>query len=88
MQTEGVREHPFFSQTAFLVGGFPYEKDVWESSAITNRLSRVSCASGTRIAPFYAPLRSALLVVCHWQTAPEPAGENARRGMSDKVANR
>ena len=48
----------------------------------------VRCASGTRIAPFYAPLRSALLVVCHWQTAPEPAGENARRGMSDKVANR
>ena len=23
MQTEGVREQPFFSQTAFLVGGFP-----------------------------------------------------------------
>ena len=39
----------------------------------------VRCASGTRIAPFYAPLRSALLVVCHWQTAPEPAGENGAK---------
>ena len=44
---------------------------------------KVRSASGRQIAPFYAPLRSALLVVCHWQTAPEPAGETVpRRGMS------
>ena len=24
MQTGGVREHPFYSQTAFFVGGFPH----------------------------------------------------------------
>ena len=41
--------------------------------------SRVRHAGGMQIAPFYATASVGALVVCHWQTAPEPAGETTVR---------